>query len=56
MKGKTNSLPNDYSRCTNADCPLKKDCLRWLDKGEDFVWYADFKCEDGKCENQIKIT
>ncbi|GIM62134.1 hypothetical protein CAPN008_21840 [Capnocytophaga canis] len=48
-------LANDISRCINKDCPLKENCLRWLDKGKDLVWYADFKPENGKCENQIKL-
>lgn len=28
------TLPNDISRCANANCPLKNDCLRWTDKGK----------------------
>lgn len=23
-------LPYDYFRCTNAQCPLKEQCCRWL--------------------------
>lgn len=49
-------LPNDIARCTNADRPLRNDCLRWLDKVEGLVWYADFKPENNKCGNQININ
>lgn len=49
-------LPNDITRCANADCPLKENCLRWLDKVEGLVWYSDFKPENNKCGNQIHIN
>lgn len=29
-------------------------CLRFLDKGKDFVPFAEFKPKNGKCEWQIK--
>lgn len=48
------TLPNDISRCINKDCPLKDNCLRWLDKGKGLVWFSEFKPENGICEHQIK--
>lgn len=50
-----NKLPADVSRCFNDKCPLKSNCLRYLDRWRGYV-ISDFKPENGKCENQIKLT
>ena len=49
-------IPNDYSRCWNKSCPLRNDCLRFLDKGNGTVTISDFKPKNGECEYQIKPT
>ncbi len=28
------NLPNDVSRCHNATCPFRKNCLRWILRGD----------------------
>jgi len=30
----THTIPNDYSRCSNMECPLRDGCLRALDSGD----------------------
>lgn len=36
------TLPNDYARCQNKNCPLSKTCLRFTDKGTNkYMWYSD---------------
>ncbi|WP_212898452.1 hypothetical protein [Capnocytophaga cynodegmi] len=54
MTKKTYHLPADVSRCFRAECPLKQECLRYLDRWHGDV-ISDFKPENGKCENQIKL-
>ena len=47
-------LPLDYSRCLNDTCPLKYNCLRWIDKEDAYV-FSMFKPEsDTACSSQIK--
>ncbi|WP_173015274.1 hypothetical protein [Capnocytophaga felis] len=55
MTKKTYHLHADVSRCFNDKCPLKSDCLRYLDRWHGDV-ISDFKPEKDKCENQIKTT
>lgn len=55
MKGKNHHhLPADVSRCFNEECPLKQQCWRYLDRWHGDI-ITDFKPENGKCENQIKL-
>ena len=49
-----NTLPYDYSRCLNDECPLKTNCLRYTDKPDVILSYTLFKNEGNKCEHQIE--
>ncbi|MBO4234068.1 hypothetical protein FO675_07100 [Riemerella anatipestifer] len=49
-------LPNDISRCANKECPLKEQCLRWLDNGNGIVPLSLFKPKNGKCKHLIGNT
>jgi hypothetical protein len=48
-------LPYDNSRCTNAECPLAKRCVRhllWL-SGDGGRVITEFKPINGNCESFI---
>lgn len=47
-------LPLDFCRCSNKECPLKDNCLRWLDKTEGRVPIANFNPLGKECSHQIK--
>ena len=56
---KTNELwidriPLDFCRCSNKECPLKDNCLRWLDRTEDRISISKFEPSDDNCSHQIK--
>ena len=56
---KTNELridriPLDFCRCSNKECPLKDNCLRWLDKPDGRISIAEFTPLNGECSHQIK--
>lgn len=51
-------LPNDYSRCNNDNCPMRRTCLRYLALQEDkgIVSVANFIPYDtDKCDGFIKV-
>ena len=56
MKGQLwiDRIPLDFCRCSNTTCPLKENCLRWLDKPDERVSIADFTPLNGECTHQIK--
>lgn len=39
----------DITKCTNDNCPIKKDCYRYISPPETYQYYSDFKYNDG-CE------
>lgn len=47
------ALPLDYSRCTNFDCPVKTECLRWIDNNHGRI-FSVFKSTTTGCENKIE--
>lgn len=47
------TLPKDISRCFNNKCPLKEECLRYLDRWNSLN-ISEFNVNNGKCEYQIK--
>lgn len=47
------TIPKDYSRCINSNCPLKLQCLRWTDR-ENGYSFMKFQVIEGKCEHKIK--
>ena len=56
-----NVLDDDTCRCSDAECPDRGDCLRWLARDDVGMWLsfsaslfpAGRRREDG-CPNQIK--
>lgn len=47
------TIPRDYARCNDNECPLKNQCLRWLDRYNGYS-FVNFQIENGKCNSQIK--
>jgi hypothetical protein len=42
----------DITKCTGQNCPIKDKCYRYTAKESEYSQsWADFKYEDGKCED-----
>lgn len=49
------TLPYDYSRCLNNECPLRMECLRYTDRPDVVLSYTKFNPENKtNCTNLIK--
>lgn len=42
------TIPKDYTRCLNAQCPLRLECLRYTDRHNGYS-FVEFQTIDGKC-------
>lgn len=47
----------DITKCSNKECKIKDNCLRYLTKDSERQSYANFKCtKENNYENKLRVN